>query len=91
MLPNHGIGVWYSRTHLRGAQEWQQEIGLALRRCDWFVVILSPRSVKSMWVKRELSYALNQRRFENRIIPYFAGNAITKSFIGHLPRFKWLT
>jgi hypothetical protein len=69
MLRNHGIGVWYSRTHLRGAQEWQQEIGLALRRCDWFVVILSPRSVKSMWVKRELSYALNQRRFENRIIP----------------------
>lgn len=68
-LREHGVPVWYSRTHLRGAQQWQDEIGRALRRCDWFVVLLSPRSVKSMWVKRELSYALIQRRFENRIIP----------------------
>ena len=68
-LRQHGVRVWYSRTHLRGAQQWQDEIGLALRRCDWFVVILSPRAVKSMWVKRELSYALIQRRFQNRIVP----------------------
>lgn len=69
MFCSNGIRVWYSRTHLRGAQQWQEEIGLALRRCDWFVVILTPKSVRSMWVKRELSYALNQRRFENRIVP----------------------
>jgi hypothetical protein len=69
MLRQHGVPVWYSRTHLRGAQQWQEEIGRALRRCDWFVVILSPRSVKSMWVKRELSYAMLRRRFENRILP----------------------
>ena len=55
--------------HLRGGQQWQEEIGLALRRCDWFVVILTPQAVRSMWVKRELSYALIQRRFQNRIVP----------------------
>lgn len=54
---------------MRGAQQWQDEIGLALHRCDWFVVILSPKAVKSMWVKRELSYALIQKRFENKIVP----------------------
>lgn len=68
-LRQHGIPVWYSRTHLRGAQQWQQEIGQALQRCDWFVVILTPNSVKSMWVKRELSYALNQKRLLNKIVP----------------------
>ena len=68
-LRKHGIKVWYSRTQLRGAQQWQDEIGLALRRCDWFVVILSPKAVKSMWVKRELSYALIQARFQNKIVP----------------------
>lgn len=69
ILRKHGIPVWYSRTHLRGAQQWQEEIGFALQRCDWFVVILSPKSVKSMWVKRELSYALIQKRFQDKIVP----------------------
>ena len=69
MLRQHGLPVWYSRTHLRGAQQWQDEIGRALRRCDWFIVLLSPAAVKSMWVKRELSYALIQKRLQNRIVP----------------------
>ncbi|HLX95590.1 MAG TPA: toll/interleukin-1 receptor domain-containing protein [Verrucomicrobiae bacterium] len=68
-LRKRGIAVWYSRTHLRGAQQWQAEIGRALRRCDWFMVILSPKSVRSMWVKRELSYALIQKRFQDKIVP----------------------
>jgi len=52
-----------------GAQPWHDEIGTALQRCDWFAVVLSPQSVESMWVKRELLKALEPRRFENRIIP----------------------
>jgi hypothetical protein len=61
--------VWYSATHLKGAQQWQQEIGRALRRCDWFLVVLSPHSVRSMWVERELSFALGQPRYRRRIVP----------------------
>jgi hypothetical protein len=52
-----------------GAQQWHDEIGQALGRCDWFVVLLSPASVKSQWVKRELLYALNRSRYSNRIVP----------------------
>src|SRR5437879_6331627 len=69
MLRRNGVAVWYSRSHLRGAQQWQQEIGVALKRCDWFLALLSPSSVKSMWVKRELFYALNQKRYEEKIVP----------------------
>ena len=68
-LRAHGVPVWYSRTHLRGAQQWHDEIGRALRRCDWFIVLLSPASVKSRWVRRELLFALNARQFEDRIVP----------------------
>jgi len=74
LLRKNGLPVWYSRTHLRGAQQWQKEIGKALQRCDWFVVILSPKSVKSMWVERELSFALNQKRYQDRIIPILLRN-----------------
>ncbi|MGV0107529.1 toll/interleukin-1 receptor domain-containing protein [Nostoc sp. DSM 114167] len=69
VLRHHGIPVWYSKTNILGAQQWHDEIGNALKRCDWFLVVLSPSSVGSMWVKRELIFALQQNRFENKIIP----------------------
>ena len=68
-LRRHGVPVWYSQTNILGAQQWHDEIGQALRRCDWFLLVLSTGAVESMWVKRELTYALQQNRFENRIVP----------------------
>jgi hypothetical protein len=69
MLREHGIPVWYSATHILGARQWHDEIGRALSRCDWFALVLSPESINSKWVKRELLYALNDDRYENRILP----------------------
>jgi hypothetical protein len=68
-LQRHGIPVWYSQTNILGAQQWHDEIGAALKRRDWFLVVLSPHSLDSMWVKRELMFALQQRRFADRIVP----------------------
>lgn len=34
----HGIPVWFSQTDIAGSQQWQNEIGLALERCDWFAM-----------------------------------------------------
>lgn len=56
VIRRHGVPVWYSQTNIIGAQQWHDEIGDALRRCDWFTVILSPQSVESRWVKWELLY-----------------------------------
>ena len=69
MLRRHGVRTWYSEAHLVGAQRWHDEIGRALRRCDWFILVLSPGAIKSEWVKRELIFALNEKRFHERIIP----------------------
>jgi len=69
LLRAHGVPVWYSQTQLLGAQQWHDEIGAALRRCDWFLLLLSPSATKSQWVKRELLYALQSPRFEDRILP----------------------
>ncbi len=51
MLRPHGIPVWFSPVNILGAQQWHDEIGAALRRCDWFIVLLSPDAVSSKWVK----------------------------------------
>ena len=73
-LRRHGIPVWYSQTNILGAQEWHDEIGAALHRCDWFVLILSPHSVKSTWVKNELLFTLNHSRSKNSIVPVLYKN-----------------
>lgn len=69
MLRRHGIPVWYSRTDIRGSQQWHDEIGEALNRCDWFAVLLTPNSVESRWVKREVVHALNDTRYDDRVVP----------------------
>ena len=69
VLVAHEIPVWFSPHHIRGANLWHDEIGAALARCDWFMVVLTPHAIRSMWVRRELNYALIQQRFEDRIIP----------------------
>jgi len=69
MLRDHGIPTFFAPSNLMGAQQWQDEILEALHRCDWFIVLLSPDAVQSMWVKRETALALNDRRYEDRIIP----------------------
>ena len=70
--------------HILGAQQWQNEILGALQRCDWFVVLLSPDAINSMWVKREVAFALEDPRYEDRIIPLTYRECDLKSL-------QWLT
>lgn len=87
-LRRHGIPVWYSSTNILGAQQWHDEIGGALKRCDWFLVMLSPNLIESMWVKRELIFALQQRRFENKIVPILCEPCDFESLSWVLPSFQ---
>jgi hypothetical protein len=73
-LKRHGIPHWYSATHIAIARQWHDEIGKALRRCDWFLVVLTPDGVESNWVKRELLFALSDHRYNQKIIPLLRKN-----------------
>jgi len=83
-LRSHGVPVFFSPQHILGAQQWQNEILSALQRCDWFVVLLSPDAINSMWVKREVAFALQDPRYEDRIIPLKHRECDLKSL-------QWLT
>jgi hypothetical protein len=69
VLVRHKLKCFVSKVNIRGAQQWHDELGAALKRCDCFLLVLSPQAVKSKWVKRELLYALDQRHYEDRIVP----------------------
>jgi hypothetical protein len=83
VLRDYRIPCWYSEDALVGAHQWHDQIGRALRKCDWIVLVLSPRSIRSRWVKRELLYALDDPRYEERIIPvlYRACNSDRLSWV----------
>ena len=88
MLRRHRIPVWYSDIEIQGAQQWHDEIGRALKRCDWFILVLSPDAVASTWVKRELLYALQQDRFEGRIAPLLYRACDYEQLSWILPQFQ---
>ena len=71
VLKKNAIPYWISETHIPGASEWHDEIGKALKNCNWFLIILSPNAVRSVWVKRELMYALQPNRYKGTIIPVY--------------------
>jgi hypothetical protein len=68
-LREHDVPCWYAERNIRGAAQWHREIGDALRRCDWFLLVLTPDAVTSTWVERELVYALRKERYNGRVIP----------------------
>ena len=66
-LTRHGLETWYSKDDIRSASEWERNIREALKGCDWFLVVMSPRAVKSEWVRCEVFWAA-ERRWQ-RIVP----------------------
>jgi hypothetical protein len=87
-LLGHGVKVWFSEHGIRGAAQWHDEIGAALDRCDWMLVILSPSSVASRWVKREVAYAIEEPRFDGRIIPVRIRECSAKKLSWVLPQIQ---
>lgn len=69
ILKQNQISFWYSETDIQGAKQWHDEIGHALATCDWFLIVLTPDAIRSPWVKRELLFALEQKRYNEKIIP----------------------
>ena len=90
MLSAHGVKSFFSKRSIRGAQQWHDEIGAALKRCDWFCVILSPQSVLSRWVKHELVYALQASRYKDRIVPVLFKKCDTDSLSWTLSAVEWI-
>ena len=82
LLRRHGVPVWHGPSSIRGAQQWQDEIGDALERCDWFVILLSPDSIRSKWVSRELHFALREDQYDYCIVP-----AVIRA--GNYRKFAW--
>jgi serine/threonine protein kinase len=66
-LESHGFRTWYCRDDVRSASLWERAILDALEGSDWFLVVMSPASMQSEWVKDEVHWAIDHR--PGRILP----------------------
>jgi hypothetical protein len=65
-LEKAGYDVWWDLTDLRGGDDWLRVIPAAIESSDYFLVVLSPNSAVSDWVKKEYTQALGLRK---KLIP----------------------
>lgn len=68
-LTKHEIEVWDPASQIAPGENWGLKYGKALENSDAVVVLLSPDSVKSDWVRHEIEFALSAQQFRDRLIP----------------------
>jgi CheY-like chemotaxis protein len=58
--------VWFDQQSIRGGDAWEKEIHQAIAKSDVCLVVLTPDSIESPWVKKEIQ---ESRQISNPVIP----------------------
>jgi hypothetical protein len=67
-LKEAGLNVWEPQE-LQPGENWGLKSGEALAEADAVVILLSPDSVASEWVRKEIEFALTSPRLKARLFP----------------------
>ena len=73
-LEKEGLKVWYDRREILPGQNWAESVAKALKESRAMVVLLTPASLRSSFVRREIDYALGDQTFSHRLIPVIVGS-----------------
>src|SRR5258706_2583228 len=57
-LDAHVAGVWFDQSTIQMGQKWHDEIMDGIRECKAFILVLSPDSMESRYVREEVNKAL---------------------------------
>src|ERR1041385_1848051 len=66
LLASAGLSVWIDQAGIEAATSWSEEIVNALDGCKAFIVMLSPSSIESKNVVREVALAFEKNK---KILP----------------------
>ena len=66
-LDNHGVKCWLDEAEIKVGESLIQKIRQGIDEVGYLAVILSPRSVASPWVQREVDVAMNQEIHGKRV------------------------
>jgi len=66
-LKSRGFDVWYSEWELGVGDSLATAIQTGIAEASWLIVVLSPESVKSRWVREELNAGFARQLAEDRV------------------------
>lgn len=75
---------------LSTGSNWSKAIGNALEHSDAIVILISPASMRSRWMQREIEYALSSPRFEDRVFSLLIKPTPQKDVPWILERLSWI-
>jgi hypothetical protein len=91
-LGDHGQGVWIDSRGLRGGDPLWPEIQKTIEEASAYAVVVSPASLQSKWVGKELRHALDVQKQRGkdrfRVIPLSLNNTklgLLEEFFGEEP------
>jgi hypothetical protein len=84
-----GIEFWYDQSGIKTVDHWERSILKGLETCDWFIIVMTPRSAESEWVKDELHWAFDHLP-GGRIIPIMVEACDPAWFHIRLPRIQFI-
>jgi hypothetical protein len=82
-LERLSIGVWYDKWELRVGDSLLDKIAAGIEENDYLVVVLTPASVASDWVRLELKAALMRELSEKRVVvlPVLLADCVLPTFL----------
>ncbi len=86
LLESLGLDPWFAENDINASEEWERSILAGLKASDWVVVVLSPRSAESDWVKDEVHWAIDN--CPGRVVPVLIENCSLEAFHIRLPRLQ---
>lgn len=83
-----GFDPWFAESDIRTSEQWERMILGALRSSKWFVLVMSPKSAVSEWVKDELAWAIEEA--PDYIVPILIDDCNPRDFHIRLSRIQHL-
>jgi hypothetical protein len=72
-LRKAGFQTW-DQTQILPGDNWAAETGRALERANAMLVLLTPAALQATNVQGDVSYALGQLSYKNRVVPVLAAD-----------------
>jgi len=70
-LRDSGHEIWFDYDQLAAGLEWAKKIQMALDTCKAMIVLVSPASMESKEVRREIDHAFLSKNFAHRVLPVY--------------------
>jgi TIR domain len=73
-LTRAGMEVWDDTREIYPSDNWAQVTSQALEESQAMVVLLTPESIDSKWIKWSIGFALGNIAYKRRLVPVLVGD-----------------